>query len=91
MKHEYILKGVNVTRYMTIDARITRLAQENYKTMSSIKDIFGLDDEDLKSSIKKQIKEKATIGVYRRVSTREQADEGQSLAAQLGKINKYIQ
>lgn len=58
----------------------------------SIKKIMGLEpDEDKKSSVKESLKEKVTIGIYRRVSTREQADEGQSLSAQLGKINKYIQ
>ena len=31
------------------------------------------------------------VAIYRRVSTREQVDEGQSLQAQLSKITTYIQ
>ena len=38
-----------------------------------------------------QEKHTLNIGIYRRVSTREQAEEGQSLHAQLAKLKSYIE
>jgi len=58
--------------------------------MNSIKDLMGIDSEKKKKKDLTQ-QNQLKIGVYRRVSTREQAEEGKSLNAQKSKIFNYLE
>lgn len=75
---------------MLIEFNISKKLESTLPMANTVRDSFS-KTKKRKSKIPLQESASLRVAIYRRVSTKEQADEGQSLQAQKGKISTYLQ